>query len=343
MVGFGNILKAELYKLAKGKSLIKVLIAATIIFIVLTVIFNFLYQLAGDYLSMGATSSQTVTAEDVEIARTNYETITKAVNELSQPQRMVNVDVYQAKALYNLYKYMYENNLSFSQVSIFGSVSTLTVSSYVMFMLQTMSMVFAVYAVVSIIRAIAGERANGTLKMQLLRPVSRDAMLAGKLLSVWIVTMALMLFYFLLSCVVGVIAFKIDTMKVIGIVNAEHVFIISAAGNVAIELLYYLSYLTAYIVMAAFVSNLFTKNEGPSIALGMVMLFIGSTVERLLGYIFVGYVGFGTNLNWMSALSTSGPTLNYMNLYSMLGISIAWFVCMLVSSVFMFRRAEINN
>ena len=43
-MGFGNVLKAELYKLTKAKSLIKVLIAIVIIFVIASLIYSFLYN-----------------------------------------------------------------------------------------------------------------------------------------------------------------------------------------------------------------------------------------------------------------------------------------------------------
>ncbi len=343
MEGFGNILKAELFKLVKGKALVKLLIASIIIFIFITILFNFLYELAGDVLNMSATADAEVTEETVEIARLNYEEVVKNHGTLNASRKMMDTSVYQAKAVYNFYKYLYEHNISMSSVSMFGTISNLTTNSYITFVMSTMAMVFAIFGIVTIIRSLAGERVNGTLKMQLLRPVSKDAIIVGKFLATWIVTVGVMIFFFLATCVVGVLAFKFDQSQVYGIINAEKVFTMSPYGAMALTLFYYITYVSQFIILGLFTASFMRKNEGGAIALGIVILLIGSNIEEWLGYIFIGYVGIMQNMSWLNALTLSGPGLSYMNLYSMVGLSSAWFVGMFIGSICLFRNEDIHS
>ena len=343
MEGFGNILKAELYKLAKGKSLVKLFVALIIIFVVFTILFNFLYELAGEVLNNATATGGEVTEEAVEVAKANYDAAVKQNESLNVFRKITNTNVYQTKAIYNLYKYMYENNVSTSSVSFLGTISDLSANSYISFMMDIMATVFAIFGIVTMIKSFAGERSNGTLKMQLLRPISKDAIIIGKLLATWIVSIGALIFMFLAACVVGVIVFKVNTSQVIGILNGESVFTISPVGAMIITLIYHITYVSQFIMLGLFASSLMKKNSGGSIALGIVVLLIGANIEQLLGYIFVGYIGISLNISWMNALTLTGPSLNYMNLYSMLGISILWFVGMLASSMYMFRKEDIHS
>ena len=341
MTGFSNIFKAELYKLAKGKSLIKILIAIAIIFIVFSLLFNLVYELIGSYSV--ARDKVDVDASDVAAAKMMYEEAVKANEELKAPQKMANNSIYYLKAVYTEYKYMYENNLSFASVRGFNEETAINTNTYISFIMQIMGLVIAIYAAVSIVRSFAGERASGTLKMQLLRPISKEAIVVGKLLAVWVVSIGLFIFTFLVACVVGICAFKADPKAVLIVLNASTVIKTTGAVEIIIMFIYYITRLTQFIALGMFISNIIKKNEGASIALTLVILLIGSTIEDVLGYIFIGYAGININIDWISALTTSGPTLNYMNLYSMIGISLAWFVGMIATSIFSFKRADIHT
>lgn len=343
MEGFGNILKAELFKLAKGKQLVKLIVALIIIFVVFTILFNFLYELAGEVLNNTTATDGEVTEEAVEIAKANYDEAVKQNESLNAYRKMTNTNVYQAKAVYNLYKYMYEHNVSISSVSMLGAITDLSANSYISFMMDIMATIFAIFGIVIMIKSFAGERSNGTLKMQLLRPISKDAIIIGKLLATWIVSIGALIFMFVVTCVVGVIAFKVNASQVIGILNGENVFMISPAGAMIITLIYHITYVSQFIMLGLFAASLMKKNSGGSIAIGLVALLVGGNIEQLLGYIFVGYIGISLNISWMNALTLTGPSLNYMNLYSMLGISILWFAGMLAASILMFRKEDVHS
>ena len=342
MIGFSNIFKAELYKIAKGKSLLKILIAVAIIFTATALLFSFLYNITGGIIPTMSPEGDTVTQEDVDAAKASYEYAQTLEDNMSAPLKMANTSVYSAKATYTLYKYMYENNLSFTSVRTFGSIS-LTTDGFILFILQVMAFAVAIYATVTIVKSFAGERSSGTLKMQLLKPISKEAMIMGKMLATWVVSIGVLLVTFLLAAIVGVCAYKVDPKSVLIVLNASHVIKSNAATELILYLFYYIIQITQYIVFGMFMSNLIKKSESAALAVSLVVLLIGATIERFLGYIFIGYIGMDTNLNWLETLTLSGPSLNYMNLYSMLAISIAWLVGMFAFSIFAFKKADINS
>jgi len=179
--------------------------------------------------------------------------------------------------------------------------------------------------------------------MQLLRPISKDAMLFAKLLAVLIVSIALFLFIVILSTIVGIIAYKFDAKTVLVIFNASSVHPISAFAELFIYTIYYCGLIVVYTVVSLFLATILKKGEGMPLAIVIVWYLIGSSIEALLGYIFIGYAGITLNAAWINTLTESGPSMNYMSFYSMVGIMCAYVALMLTASVFAFRRTEIHN
>ncbi len=350
-MGFKNVLKAELYKLTKASSMVKMIVASLIIFIAFSLLYSFLFNL-GNLVTINGVDiedeeSETTTIDKIDentikTAEAAYEKYTQALAERKPNQQMMDTGSYYLKSQIVALKYMYENNLDFNSIRLFGDSST-TANTFTMNMMSTMSMVIIIYAMVTIIRLVAGERNNGALKMQLLRPISKDAMLFAKLMATLIVSLVLFIFYTVLSAIVGIIAFNFDPKTVLVIFSASSAHEISALGEIAINFVYYCTAIFAYSVIALFLSTLIKKNGGMSIALVIVLFLIGGSIENLLGYAFIGYAGFVINGKWINTLTVNGPALNYMSFYSMVGISVAWLVAMLTSSVYLFRHTEVHN
>ena len=347
-MGFSNVLKAELYKLTKAKSLIKVLIAIVIIFVIASLLYSFMYNIdeVKEILNQYNEASQKVVKideETVKEAEKAYEEHVQNMEGEKANQKLLDSKPYELKATVTLYKYLYENDIDVNSVNLFGSTGALTTNGYMQFILNWMVIVMVIYSMVCIIRSVAGERNNGALKMQLLRPVSKDAMLFAKLLAVLIVSIALFIFICILTAIVGIIAYSFDAKPVLVVFNATSVHQIGAASELIIDVIYYCGSIIAYTVLALFCATMIKKAEGLSLALVIVVYLIGASIENLLGYIYIGYAGFNINMSWISTLSVSGPSMNYMNFYSMVGIMCAYVALMLTASVITFRRTEIHN
>ncbi len=341
-MGFFNIFKAELYKIVKNKSLLKILIAVIIIFILASVLYSFLYELIGD-LSIASAGGE-VTQDAIDAAQAEYEAYKTGVyDNMNAMQKAHDTTLYSLKSTVAIYKYMYENNLSFSSISLFGGGLALSANNYIEFILDIMTLVVTIFAAVTIVKSIAGERANGTLKMQLLRPVKKEEMYGAKILATWCVSAGILLFTTIVSCIVGICAFNVSASDVLVVINGDTVGLIKPIVEILIYFIYSLMMLTTYVLLGGFLSNVMRKSESAVIAITMVMLLIGDTIEGFLGYIFVGFAGINVNLAWIRGLSLNGPALNYMSIYTMIPITLFWQALMLVSSLFMFKKLEINN
>ena len=351
--GFTNAFKGELYKIFGNKSFISLIIACVVIFIVFTLIFNFAYSIMNEALDEAMNSGAIVNEQEETITPADYD---KAIELLEQQldlneehleakpafERMVDRDAWAIKSQIAILKYLKAHpDVSMDSINLFSTTMTgLNAESYVIFMLSIMSFVFIIYAIVIVGKSMAGEIQNGAMKMQLLRPISRDAMVSAKLLSSFVVTTGLFIITTIILCIVGAIAFKFSGETYLMVVNAEKVVEISSGGVIVINLIGYIFRTFAFIVLTMCMGTVL-KQSG-AIALPIVMYLLADEIELLLGYIYIGYIGFSINTAWTMALTTSGPVLNYMNLYSMLAISIAWIAGLTIGSYLLFRNKEIN-
>lgn len=354
--GFTNAFKGELYKIFGNKSFISLIIACVVIFIVFTLIFNFAYSIINETLDEAMNSgtivdeqeeaSQSITQEDYDTAirhlEQQLEDLKEELQEAKPYQRMADRNTWAVKSQIAILKYLKAHpDVRMDSINLFSTtVIGLNAESYVSFMLSIMSFVFIIYSIVIVGKSMAGEIQNGAMKMQLLRPISRDAMVSAKLLSSFAVTTGLFIITTIMLCVVGAIAFKFSGNTYLMVVNAEKVVEISSGGVIVINLIGYIFRTFAFIVLTMCMGTVL-KQSG-AIALPIVMYLLADEIELLLGYIFIGYIGFSINTAWTMALTTSGPVLNYMNLYSMLAVSIAWIVGLTVGSYLLFRNKEIN-
>ena len=354
--GFTNAFKGELYKIFGNKSFISLIIACVVIFIVFTLVFNFAYSIMNEALDTVANAgtevdeqeeaSQPITQEDYDTAirllEQQLEDLKEELQEAKPYQRMADRNTWVVKSQIALLKYLKAHPaVNIDNVNYFSTTMTgLNAESYVIFMLGIMSSVFIIYAIVIVGKSMAGEIQNGAMKMQLLRPISRDAMVSAKLLSSFVVTTGLFIITTIILCIVGAIAFKFSGETYLMVVNAEKVVEISSGGMIVINLIGYIFRTFAFIVLTMCMGTVL-KQSG-AIALPIVMYLLADEIELLLGYIYIGYIGFSINTAWTMALTTAGPVLNYMNLYSMLAISIAWITGLTAGSYLLFRNKEIN-
>ncbi len=355
-IGFTNAFKGELYKIFGNKSFISLIIACVVIFIVFTLVFNFAYSIMSDAIDEAMNAGTVVDEQEEEtqpITQEDYDTAIRLLEqqledhkeelkEAKPYQRMADRNTWAIKSQIAVLKYLKAHpNVNIDNINYFSStVIGLNAESYVVFMLSIMAFVFIIYAIVIVGKSMAGEIQNGAMKMQLLRPISRDAMVSAKFLATFVVTTGLFIITTIILCVVGAIAFKFSGETYLMVVNAEKVVEISSGGMIVINLIGYIFRTFAFIALTMCLSTVL-KQSG-AISLPIIMFLLADEMELFLGYIFIGYIGFSINTAWTMALTTTGPVLNYMNLYSMLAISIAWIAGLTAGSYLLFRNKEIN-
>lgn len=327
MNNFNNLLYCEFYKINRKKTLLKVGIAVAVIVLLI--------------MAAGLTMNYIVTQSGMQQVNDNYEAqinILEAqlaeIEATSQSSKLYKLlifnEAYAVKAQLTYYRYMLENNIPAGALTTYslGDITALFESSYYAFAsvcATTLMTVVLVFMIVMASRTTVGEFNNGTMKMQLIRPVERNKFFTAKWLSVFIASEGILLFGMIISFIVGLIAFGGNSPDVLIVTNATGALRVSPIAALIINFLLKSVQIFAILQVTMFV-NLLCKRNASAIALNIVMTLmeIGALVETIAAIPYVGFVGFFMNVNWESVLGTVSPALRGLTLWSMIPVTLAW-------------------
>lgn len=332
---FFTAYKNECYKINKKGKIFIVMTVIIGLMLIMTLGFGLLNGMLGDYTS----TMVDLTREEMQAIVDSNKVIVENYHH-SDKIGLLDYGLYRAKAEIAFYQYLLDNNLNMSSIVVPGSIS-MDGAGYISTVISFAIDVIVIFAIVMACKNFGGEKANGTLKMQAMRPVSRRQMLSAKWLSVWSISSVMLVVVVILAQIVAMMKFGVETKDVICVLNGEKAFKMSYLGYLTIEVLSQIVVLFCIIQLSHFVCSLFWR-KGSGLAITMLLFFLGGAIETILGYVYVGYVGFFINLNFLSTLGTvSTPPLRGMNLYSMLAITVVWQVSMMTFNYLHFDKCDI--
>lgn len=343
MKDFFNAYKAELYKSTRRYTIIKLIIAIAIIMLLLTVVYSFLEVILQ---SFGVADVNTPTFESneqaVEILKEMIADHEAGINSGAIKNNGINNNtLYQYRAMLTKYQYLLDNNLSESDFVDFGIFEEANGVNYVLQVLQVVGEAVMVFAVIMCVRNYINEIHNGTMKMQLLRPVSRAKTFSAKYLSVNTISIATLVLVTIVAQIIGIARFGADSKQILSVVDASRVVIMSPFAVMTLEFLEISIRIFAVCQLTYFVSNIFS-GRNTAIVITLLLMFFGGTIEGLLAYGYVGYVGFVSNFDFLRALTISGPSFRGMRLWSMLLICGVWLAVMMTFNYLSFKNKDIN-
>lgn len=344
MNSFNNLLYCEFYKINRKKTLLKVGIAVVVIILLV--------------MAAGLTMEYLVKQSGVQNVNSDYETqIAQLEAQLAsleaRPQSsslyklIIFNEEYSVRAQIAYYKYMLENNVPAGAVGVYssGDINALLQPDYYTFVsvcATTMMTLVTIFMIVMACRNTVGEFNSGTMKMQLIRPIDRNKFFTAKWLSVYVSSVGILLFGMILSFLVGLMAFGGSASDVLIITNATDCLRVSPIAALIINFLLKCVRLFALVQVTMFV-NMLCKRNASAIALNIVMTLmeIGILIETIAAIPYVGFVGFFMNVNWESVLTTTGPSLRGLTLWSMIPVTLAWTVFFTVMNYKKFEKKEI--
>ncbi len=327
--------KNECYKINKKGKIFIVMAVIVGLMLIMTLGFGLINDMIGDYSS-----------SIVDMSREEMQAVIdtqKAIIENYKPNKKVGLvdnTIYKAKAEIVFYQYLLDNNLNMSNIIVPNTLS-MNSAGYIETVISLAMGVITIFAVVMACKNLGGEKANGTLKMQALRPVTRKQMLSAKWLSVWSISSLMLIVIVVVAQIVAAIKFGIETKPVVGVLNAKVAVKMPYLTYLTLQMLSNLIKLFCIIQLSHFACSIFWK-KGSGLAIVMLLYFLGSGVEQLLGFIYVGYIGFWGNLNFLSAFGVGeAPILKGMNLFSMIAITLLWQVAMMTYNYLHFDKCDI--
>ena len=148
------------------------------------------------------------------------------------------------------------------------------------FIMQIIFILTAVYCVYLASVSFAGEEAEGTLRMIAIRPYKREKIYLGKLLSVLMVGITIMLLFMLISFVYGLMLFGLPIGPIITVVNATSVMVISGFVMILIAMALQIISLLFFVSIALLLS--ITIRSSVITALSSFVILIVTYVFNIL-------------------------------------------------------------
>lgn len=336
MNSFTQLYRAELYKMTRKKALVKLGIALVVL-LVLGIGFSLLVS------SLASDIFQTPDFESNEQAIAYYENALAAVPSNASP--LVQAQVASMKAQLEKYRYLQENRLQAYQVSDFLGASSNDVVSVVNMSMAFVILALAIYGIVAVSDQTQGEYAKGIMRMELIRPRNRHAVLAAKYLCVLTVVMIGFTVCFLVSSIAAAIQFAGKSVKPILLITSD---MGCAAINqpTALLLLFVGQLPTLFgVVFLSLLISTTAKSKRSVVAIPVLLYVVVPAIEEFLCSKYTGYVGYAglfNNLGWLNALTASGTPCAGMNVFGMIAISTIWMAVMLAASHYVFAKRDMT-
>ena len=340
MTDFKELFSCELYKTNRKRTLLKLAIALVVIILFMTLISAVLKNVLGDFINIGSESGSS--QENIQMLEEQIEFFEQ--NQTWLNKLLTDNTLYGLKSQLTAYKYLNENGIAPSGVIYYSEQSFLDFNFYgfTEMCMSTVMTILIIFIIVACVRATTGEYASGALKMQFIRPINKNKFFTAKWLSVFSIAEAYLIASFILSFVIGVIVYGANCPNVLFIIRASKGFLTSAFGALVLGMFFKSITLFMIVQVSMFICS-FCKSANKALVLGLVFIAfeIGELIESILVLGYVGYVGFLANLDWMSALSPTGPAFKGMSLGTMIPITLLWGGAFMYVSYKRFNKLEV--
>ena len=190
-------------------------------------------------------------------------------------------------------KFLLNNNaVSTDYANVYSPTRTSNAQSnafdFIYFGLETTSFIIIIFTVVIAAGMLAGEHSNGTLKLLMIRPYSRNKILASKFLAPIIFATIFLLFSTIILFLIGFFTMGADFTPVLGIFNATLPFVASPIVLVLIYLICLIFKVLIYVIIAVAISTIFRSNVA-AVGISTTLYFLLS----ILGTIFASSYWYG--------------------------------------------------
>ncbi|WP_058305822.1 ABC transporter permease subunit [Gracilibacillus massiliensis] len=204
-----------------------------------------------------------------------------------------------------------------------------------------LAMLISLFTIIIAAGIVSNEFRWGTIKLLLIRPISRTKILFAKFVSVLLFSISLQIFLFLSSLLIGLIFFGINGLNPsIVQMGAEGIEEVSVFSEIITE---YGLYMVNLIMMATFafmISTIF-RNSGMAIGLAIFLMLTGNTVMTFLAeYDWAKFILFA-NTNLRQYIGDGNPIIEGMTLGFSITVLAVYFVIFLLVSWLSFTRRDV--
>ncbi len=228
-----------------------------------------------------------------------------------------------------------------------------SVYDFMYFAIKISTMIIIVFSIFMAANIFASEHDSGTIKLLLIRPFKRHKIVSGKLLATLFFSTIFLLFSTLISSIIGVCVFGINTTPILTVFNATYAFKFNPILLMMLFILFTLLEIIFYVILSSAVCTLFKSYAG-AITVSFVAYFITLAMNigfgKMLWYSYSPFVnlnlfkffgnGFIQNSNSVLSMFFNTPMLGNMNYFVSLGISSGIVAVLLAVTYIIFKRRD---
>lgn len=197
-------------------------------------------------------------------------------------------------------EYMKENNIYGAEINVHGFGDYIGIKSAERFVTSYFAVVFAILVIYGIVLGAglyADEYRRGTIKLVMLRPISREGLTAAKLLACFTYLVGILGIMSLIAYFYGLIALGSASTKAVYVVfNQSSVFKSTAGGMIFLEMFFSLLNMFA-IISLSFMLGTVTKKKTLAIVVTLIIDF--GLIAAILSALGLERFLFSTNLDFM--------------------------------------------
>jgi hypothetical protein len=249
--------------------------------------------------------------------------------------------VYSARAFLAAVRFFRANKIFDQEIPFFGGsalsglLSKKSAEGFFSLISQILSSVVMIYAVILGSGALAAEMKNGTLKLVLLRPVSRNKLAGAKLLATLTIVSAYTLVFLGLAALYGYLAYPSSGSLTLFVFNSRYPFLAEAWLSPFLNVLNSLVTVLTYAVLAFAIGTL-TKNR----VLGIVLPLAIGVAGELLGMAGLGRFFISDAMNFDKFFSLLAPSYGGSDFFISLPVYAVYIAGLIVASMLVFKRRD---
>lgn len=287
-------------------------------------------------------SSGASASEMAELYRLQLEEYYKALEEGNIESKPSDTTETYLKNMIAVCEYCDEKGIDMSKLNTLGAISSLRMSSenYATLMMQIIFAFSTIMAVVLAARTFAGEIEDGTMRMQLTRPVKRSTLLTAKHGAVFTASMTLGIILSVIFMIVGALFFDGVSHDVMLVDAYQNVSVINPYAAILLLLLFYAMTVELVVQFTVFCGSL-TGGTG-ALAIPLILYLFAGSIAAFLYDTYIPFVGLFTNMSWSTALTPAGAPIKGMSIYSMLAVSAVWFAAMTAFNYINFEKRDLK-
>lgn len=281
-----------------------------------------------------------VTSENID------EYIIQAQNDLVNAKKLDKENrtntAYKSQSILTVLNYLKDNNMEGKDMVIEGTSNYLGLNSaegFVSTYFSTLILILSIYGIVMAAGIFADEYKNGTIKLLMMRPITRNRLTLAKLLATYTIVLGYLGIMSLIAYAYGAIAFKNLSLKTVYMVfNARYIWQTTAGGALFLNMLL-TSIKLLSLLTASFTIGTILRKKTVGIIASFVILF--GIVSAIFSSFKMQILTLSANYDLNMYFSFGGGTMPLGNFFTSAGVLVVYWAIMLFATFTVVKKRDI--